>query len=284
MARDYHLSEDGERRGPVTRHEVIEGIQGGDLHPGIVLGWHREAPGWVPLGEMPEFEGITLAPVERTVTGSDPEDAEEVGEMEDPASPDSSIPVQILLRGLARSFDFLLVYYPVTLLSALLLPTGSPNPLLGLALFMVTLCVLVWLEMKLVSRTGTTPGKRLMGFDVHQAGEEFPEERRIFSKALLLWPIALLAAPLVLISWWRRGMAPWERQGGVRVRQRFLPRKRNVVLTSVLVALHLLLFMAASVAVLMRAADVKPAGMAGPGVSSPSAAPEGPDSLPANRP
>jgi len=183
---DIYWIQDKQRRGPTTVPDVISLVQMGELTPDT-LGWHAGCPQWVPLRELPalaDFLGeenrnsgenetpdtdtatAPVAPTAPTPPGKSPIDA--------PATPvilSVGVAPSPMARLVARILDTSL--YSILALGLIRLSGAAYDSALlpGTPLFWLPMLLL---EALLLSKWGTTPGKRLMGINLLPHGQNVP--------------------------------------------------------------------------------------------------------------
>ena len=232
---DIYWIQDKQRRGPATVPDVIALVQMGELTPDT-LGWHEGCPNWRPLRELPalaDFLGemtdkskgaAPLPPLPPLPAAPPQESTRPVVDLNitinQPANSNIN-PADVRLpapwaRLAARLVDSSL-YAAVA--AGLLSLTGLNYNDMLMPLFWLPM---VFLEALLLSRHGTTPGKRLMGIAVSTIGSA---QQLTFRRALIrsfavnilgmgcyLFPICVVTISMSYFLLVRRGLAIWDAQ------------------------------------------------------------------------
>lgn len=236
---DIYWIKDDRRCGPATVPDVIALVQMGDLTPDTP-GWHRGCQGWAPLRTLPALQDF-LGDLENHSKGAEetqetPEAAEEAelppipgpeaaaeaapeqeGEQELPKNARRVYLPRPWRRLLARLVDMAL--YAVVILGALRLFRVPYDAVLtpGHPLFWLPF---VFIESYLLSQSGSTPGKALMGIRVLCPGHGgYPVFGQAFRRSLLVFlfgmglcmpPLSLIMPLVAFFSVRSRGITLWD--------------------------------------------------------------------------
>lgn len=237
---DYHLSIAGERSGPHTQFQIIEGIREG-RYKGDELVWRLGLSEWQPLRGMTEFEDFWPVSEEMRAQA---EDARKRARSElDRPRP--------WLRFWARMLDYAWFILVFSLVAGPWLP-NDPKKLMNLPLIfqllMDTLALLIYvpLEAWLLSRFGSTPGRALLRVQVRRLDGTLPR----FSQALrrsfhvyvkglalglpVIYVVAMLWSRITLLH---RGATSWDEASETRVEHGEPETWRYVVLVGVVLGI-----------------------------------------------
>ncbi len=241
---EIYWIEDRRRRGPVSVPDLLSMIEAGEV-TWETQGWHCGCAGWMPLRDLPSLAYYAQRSARSRAEGETPEEGSETGqptadladsavsagaEGEDSPGMEKSEP-QIVpmpspsLRLLARLVDCFLY---LTLAFGLLRAIGSGFHLAyGTPLFWIPMC---FVEGWIVSRFGTTPGKKLLGFGVTTfdggplaLGTSTLRAGLVFLLGMGMMYFPVLPPLMMGMSWYqarRRGLTSWD------ARLRTVPRMR----------------------------------------------------------
>ena len=217
---EYYLSIQGDQTGPHTQFEIIDRIREGKIL-GQELIWQKGAADWLPVKQLPEFEGYWPISPE---TIANAEEARRVArsELDRP---------QPWLRFWARMVDYLWFYAACLLILAAALPEEALTWLVKAMLAMAPVDSVIFLlytplEAWMLSRHGTTPGKSLLRIQVVRLDGRLPTYRQALVRSLLVfirgYALGLGIIKLFTMSWARvtlmaRGVTSWDERTEMRV-------------------------------------------------------------------
>lgn len=176
---DIYWIQDKQRRGPATVPDVISLVQMGELTPDT-LGWHPGCPQWEPLRELPALADF-LSEENRDSRENETPDTNTAPDAPAPLAPAATDKAPVILavgiaptplaRLMARLLDTSL--YCILALGLIRLSGAAYDSALlpGTPLFWLPMLLL---EALLLSKWGTTPGKRLMGINLLPQGQNHP--------------------------------------------------------------------------------------------------------------
>ena len=211
------LIQHGERTGPFSPYDVEGRIQRNELEADQPA-WHEGMDAWSTLGEMPYFETA----FERL------KEQEDRQPQEKPATP-PPLPFQpkplLIRRFFARWFDLHLMN--LFWWGGLALAGRDLAPMYGNP-WMLIVPFIPWLfiEVALLHRFGTTPGKALLGLSVRNLDGSLLSPRQGLLRTMRVWALGLgLTLPLLVIvcqgisAWLTRrfGASIWDLAPGHRV-------------------------------------------------------------------
>jgi hypothetical protein len=242
---DYHLSIAGERSGPHTQFQIIDGIRDG-RYKGEELAWRLGLTDWQPLRTLADFEGFWPVSEE---TKQQAEAARQLARIElDRPQPG--------IRFWARWPDYIW-FVPLYLLAASPWlpdePSGLPTEpwaqhLLFDALRVLMFLVYVPVEAWMLSKFGTTPGRALLRVQVRRLDGGLPlfsqALRRSFQVFIFGMGLGLPVVNLVAMFWsrasvMRRGVAPWDESNETRVEHGEPEPWRYLVLIGVILGIFI---------------------------------------------
>lgn len=155
---EFWLVEDGEKTGPHQAYEVRQRIEEGELSPDT-LGWHRDQEEWLPLAEIPTFQGEFEKSVEPQIPVAPP-----------PLPNASATWGGAILRFLARWVD-LLLYKGITYVTLSLLGLNLVIVRQSAWFFPVFVLAFLLCETWFLRQWGSTPGKWLGGIKLKHRGK-----------------------------------------------------------------------------------------------------------------
>lgn len=234
---DIYISKNGQQEGPISVEQARRRAQAGELAP-TDLGWYPGCVNWIPLSGMPgvfdeeedENEGENENENEdgnEAPSGAKPTPQTPQTSTEPPLSPVSSQTSQERqpwLRLGARMIDFILCSQILGIFIGLLAPGQIPEA--NQVLSLVSLAFFMLLEPWVITRYGTTPGKKLLNIRVLTRDGEKPSLRQAYKRSLMIWVFGLgLGLPLVslvamIFSYFRlikTGTLWWDEQAETRV-------------------------------------------------------------------
>ncbi len=235
---EIYWIKDKQRRGPATVPDVLSLVQMGELTPDTP-GWHAGCDGWKPLKELPALVDF-LGAVKTKSESAPPETPEnDINQLPPiPPQPATSAPLPginltVPQSAAAHIKGAVTLPSPTTRLAARLIDcslyaalASATINLLGLE-YSDLLMMLFWLPMipleaLLISKLGTTPGKRTMGITLSTFG---PGQQMSFGRALFrsisvnligmgcfLIPFCLVTMLISYFMLTRRGLTMWDAQ------------------------------------------------------------------------
>lgn len=190
---DIYWIENKQKHGPITVPDVIARIQMGELNPDTTLGWHKGCEKWIPLKDLPALADFLTEMKDKGKPVPELPQEDEIGQLLTPNEPEKPntalppVPVTVLTqpslgrRMLARFTDYSL--YAALFMSILYLLKVPYNEFLLFSQPSFWIPA-IFIEALLLSNSGTTPGKRLMGITVRSLLDgNKPSLRYTFSRS-----------------------------------------------------------------------------------------------------
>ncbi len=232
---DIYWIENGKRKGPVTVPDIISLVQMGELTPDT-RGWHAGCESWMPLRELPALADF-LGNLENRSKAAPPQE-EPAPEPQEPVLPAGLPPIQPAPNTTAEGdAPRIIEVFPATATARLMARCVDAAIYAAAALgvaytlglefnnYYIPSSPAFWLPMVviealLISRTGTTPGKRLMGIRLASilGGPRISFGRALLRSALvfflgtglMMFPVGII---MMLFSYWNlrsRGICLWD--------------------------------------------------------------------------
>jgi uncharacterized RDD family membrane protein YckC len=217
---DIWLIQDGEKTGPIHDFDVRKKIEAGEL-PSSTPAWHDGLTAWKPLGEIKLFEREFDRPHEKPDTCKAPPEQES----DSPGPPPLADPPFLIRRFWARWCDLYLfagVWWITIWATGRDIEATLMNPWVMLFLYVPWFA----LETYLLHRTGTTPGKWLLGLTVVNNDGTFlnlAAATRRSARVLCIglgfgWGgLTLICQIMAYVTTKRLGRPLWDHAGGHRV-------------------------------------------------------------------
>ncbi len=239
---DYHLSIAGERSGPHTQLNLIEGIREGRLK-GDELVWHVGMQDWQPLRSVREFDDYWPVSEETRLLA-------EAARTRARAELDRPRP---WIRFWARVLDYTWFMLALGFVLGPQLPSDPKvimaSPVLrNIPWSSLMLLLYVPVEAWLLSRYGATPGRFLLRTQIRRLDGGLPSFRQalrrslqVFLKGLAL--MLLFPFPQVFTALWsrsvlvQRGISPWDETNETRVEHGEPEPWRYLVVTGIVVGI-----------------------------------------------
>lgn len=223
---DIYWIQDNQRRGPATVPDVIALVQMGELSP-ETRGWHEGCTDWRPLRELPALADFL---------GKAESSAKEMAALPPlpPPTAQNTLDININQPNNRKLNPGEICLPPPWARLAARLVDSSLYAAIAMALLSLTglsfsdmLFPLFWLPMVLLeafilSRSGTTPGKRLMGIAMSTIGSGQPLTFRralirsfsvnIMGMGCYLFPICAITIGMSYFLLYRRGITIWDAQ------------------------------------------------------------------------